>query len=120
MNSKFSLIIMAFYMEYDCKKIFKTGGGSTKDLHTHLLSVHKINLTPSYYFSKHTCYTCTINSLYRISFNVICRSSDIRAGLIATGFKSLHATINILSKMVVDYSRKIRSFLIIEIAGKKM
>ena len=31
----------------DCKKILKIGGGSTKDLYTHLLSVHKINLTPA-------------------------------------------------------------------------
>ena len=54
-----------------------------------------------------------------ISFNVICRSSDIRAGLIATGFKSLPTTVNTVPKMVVDYSKKIRNFLITETASKK-
>ena len=29
----------------DCKWIVTIGSGSTKDLHTHLLSVHKINFT---------------------------------------------------------------------------
>ena len=31
----------------DCKKVLKIVCGSTKGLHTHLLTVHKINLTPA-------------------------------------------------------------------------
>ena len=72
----------------DCKKFLKIGGDSTKGLHTHLLSVHKINLTattisvntrdePPIKIKKNvnqlfsdigarrkitSCYTCTINS----------------------------------------------------------
>ena len=47
-----------------------------------------------------------LTALDGISFNVICCSSDIRASLIATEFKSLPTTVNTVRKMVVDYSKK--------------
>ena len=129
----------------DCKKILKIGGGSTKGLHTHLLSVHKINLTPTAIsvntrdeppIKKNKTLTnyfpilereekplpatlARLTAIDGISFNVICRSSDIRTGLIATGFKSLPTTVKTVRKMVVDYSKKIRSFFITKIASKK-
>ena len=59
-----------------------------------------------------------ITALDGMSFNVICCSTDIRAGLIATGFKILPTTVNTVRKMVEDYSKKIRNFLITEIFGK--
>ena len=99
----------------DCKKILKIGGGSTKDLHTHLLSVYKINHkqatisanTPDEPPTKKTkmltnyfsilereekslpATLARLTSLDGISFNVICRSS-------------LPTTVNTVRKMVVD------------------
>ena len=102
----------------DCKKIFKIGGGSAKGLHTHLLSVHKINLTPATIsantpdepLTKKTktlanyfpilereekslpATLARLTALDGISFNFICRSSDVCAVLSATGFKILFTT----------------------------
>ena len=120
----------------DCKKILKIGGGSTKGLHTHLLSVHKINLTtattsantpdepPTKKSKTLTKYfpileqeekslpatLARLTALDGIPFNVIRRSCDLRAGLRATGFKSLPTTVQTVRKMVVDYSKKNKEF----------
>lgn len=131
----------------DCKKILKIGGGSTKGLYTHLFSIHKINLTTANNSAKTleadeaptkkskplTKYfpmlgqeekslpatLARLTALDGISFNVICHSSDLRAGLTATGFKSLPTTVNTVRKLVVDYSNKIKHSIITEIAHKK-
>ena len=59
-----------------------------------------------------------LTALDGISFNIICCSSDIHAGLIATGYKGLPTTVNTVRKMIVDYSKKKRNLLTTKIAGK--
>ena len=60
-----------------------------------------------------------LTDLDGILLKVVCRSSDICAGPIATRLKSFPTNVNTVRKMVVDYSKNIRNFLITEIAGKK-
>ena len=60
-----------------------------------------------------------LKALDGISFNAKCRSIDLRAGLTASGLKSLPTTFDKVRKMVVDYSQKIKNSVITEIADKK-
>lgn len=129
----------------NCKKILKIGGGSTKGLHTHLLSVHKVNTriapkTPEQtptpkakklktlkeYFPMQDqeekslpATLARLTAIHGVPFNVIIRSNDLRAGLLATGLKNLPTSSNTVRKMVVDYTKKIKNSLTTEIAHKK-
>lgn len=130
-----------------CKKILKIAGGSTKGLHTHLLSIHKIKLTsqesslsttpstskellePKNKKPKITSYFPTTSKKDEclpevfarmaakdgISFNTICNSSDIRAGLVARGFKNVPKSRNTIRKMVLDYYEQVKKLVIKEI-----
>ena len=60
-----------------------------------------------------------LTALDGISFNVICRSCNLREGLISTGFNNLRKAVNTMRKMVVDYCNQIRNSQITKIADNK-
>lgn len=131
----------------DCLKILKIGGGSTKGLHTHLLSVHNIRVTNqpgsakanslledhlkkktkaiTDYVSVLECpekslevTLARLTALDGITFNVLSSSLDLRAGLHAMGFKNLPSSANTVRKIVIEYSHKLRNFIINEMLKK--
>lgn len=53
-----------------------------------------------------------------ISFNTICTSLDIRAGLTARGFLNIPKSPNTIRKMVGDYANKIRALVVADIKSK--
>ena len=134
----------------DCQKVLRTGGGSTKGLHTHLLTVHKNKVgSPSIsvrtkslevesstneknksitdYFpitdNKKLSLGATLarlTALDGIPFYVICNSSDLRAALEAMGFKNLPQSANTMRKIVLEYSKNVRISIISELYKKKI
>jgi|GWRWMinimDraft_12_1066020.scaffolds.fasta_scaffold02566_2 HSP20 family molecular chaperone IbpA len=119
-----------------CNKEIKTVGGSTKGLHTHLQTIHKIDLLKrptgdgessnepvkpskksrvtisSFFVPKNDkSLAATVARLVAVdglSFNVICTSVDIRAGLLAMGHQSIPTSPNTIKTFVVDYAKKLR------------
>lgn len=133
-----------------CYKEIKTVGGSTKGLHTHLKTIHKIDMLKrptddgdessaapapekstkksrvtisSFFVPKNDkSLAATVARLVAVdglSFNVICTSIDIRAGLLATGHQSIPTSPNAIKMLVVDYAKKLRSSVKSEITTAK-
>ena len=132
-----------------CSKIIKTVGGSTKGLHTHLKSVHNINLLakktntsevacsstqqkePARKKTKMTDYfidkdekslaavLSRMTSLDGLPFSIFCTSADIREGLRARGFSDLPTSPNTARKIVMDYSKKVRQYVVNKMMQEK-
>ena len=131
-----------------CKKIIKTHGGSTSGLHTHLKTIHKVNLLKrdvdsptaldSSEFLQKPKPSVTINKFFKrdkmddsllailarmtacdgLSFNIICTSYDIRKGLTARGFSNIPKDHKTIHKMVLNYSKNIRDEIIKELSSR--
>lgn len=126
-----------------CSKEIKCVGGSTSGLHTHLKTIHGINL-------KRKCDTSNaeepstskqpklITSYFKsnkneelskvlarmtardgLSFNTLINSYDIRQGLSARGFENIPKSSNTIRNMVLEYSKIIKNNVISEIANLK-
>lgn len=123
-----------------CNKIMKTVGGSTKGLHTHLSSKHKIDLLrkqtvtsvhaniqtvqpsakkmkiTSYFVDKQEASLAAVLSRMTardgLPFSLFCTSSDIREGLRARGFFDLPKSANTVRSLVMGYSDRVRHAMI--------
>ena len=114
------------------KKTLKFGGGSTKGLHIHMLSVHNVKLeSPAQpnitgesisdkppkkksnllteYFSILEREDKTLHATLacltapdRLPFNVICFSTDLCATLTAMGFRNLATSVNKILNYVIE------------------
>jgi len=133
-----------------CSKIIKTIGGSTKGLHTHLKSVHKIDLLakkasasevassstqlpqqPARKKTKMTDYfidkeekslaavMSRMTSVDGLPFSILCTSADIREGLRARGFSDLPTSSNTARRIVMDYSKKVRQYVVNKMMQEK-
>lgn len=114
----------------DCKKILKISGGSTKGLHTHLLSVHKEQVntnqaidcaksvikstgTIQKYLEQDAHDEKTLNATIArlaavdgLSFKTICESNDLRRLFKAEGYKNIPTSPNTVRLIVSDYYKK--------------
>lgn len=130
-----------------CNNLLKTLGGSTKGLHTHLISKHnkKMNLPESSninsnerempslpptkrkisnYFlpsEKSSCdkVLARMTALDGLSFNFFVNSHDLRQLLISKGYNDLPTSVTTIRNRVVNYSLQIRERLIKEICQYK-
>ena len=131
-----------------CSKILKTNSGSTKGLHTHLKIAHKIDLLKrnaarddaetsknaeseavprkkiTDYFSHKDEKTlratlARMTARDGMSFEIFCKSADLRECLRAREFSDVPSSPNTIRKNVFDYSNRIRSFIMDEMAYQK-
>ena len=131
-----------------CKKIIKKHGGPTSGLHTHLKTIHRVNLlkrdvgSPTVLGSSELLQTSkpsvTMNNFFKsdkidgsllailvrmtacdgLSFNLICTSYDIRKGLTASGFFNIPKDHKTIHKMVFNYSKNMRDEVIKELSSR--
>lgn len=132
-----------------CNAVLKTLGGSTKGLHTHLMSKHnkkindntsnlpgpsnindsKVEVPPmkrkiSNYFLPSEKSLCDVilawmTVLDGLSFNLFVISQDLRQLLISRGYNDLPTSVTAICNRVVNYSLQIRERLIKEICQYK-
>ena len=132
-----------------CSKILKTIKGFIKGLHTHLKTVHEIDLLKhnaarddaktsknveseavprkkiTDYFS-HKYEKTLQDTLARITarddmlFEIFCKSADLRECLRVRGFSDVPSSPNTMRKNVIDYSNRICSFIKDEMANQKI
>ena len=132
-----------------CSKILKTICGSIKGLHTHLKTAHEIDLLKrntarkdaetsknaeseavprkkiTNYFSHKDEKTlqatlARMTARDSMSFAIFCKSADLRECLKARGFSDVPSSPNTICKNVIDYSNRIRSFIMDEMTYQKI
>ena len=122
-----------------CSKILKTIGGSTKGLHTHLKTAHEIDslkrntaqddaetsknveseavprkkITDCFSLKDEKTLQATLARMAArdgMSFEIFCKTVDLRECLRARGFSDVSSSPNTIRKNVINYSNRIRSF----------
>lgn len=132
-----------------CSKEIKCCGGSTSGLHTHLKTIHKVNLKTKsdtavntekdassssqsqpkkitlcdYFKSKKTEQLCEILARMvardGLPFRIFSSSEDIRKGLVARGYQDIPKSAAIIKSMTIEYSKSVRNKIINEISTLK-
>ena len=122
-----------------CAKEIKCTGGSTSSLHTHLKTIHGLNLKKkcesphdvessvskqpklliTNYFKNNKNEKLSEVLARSLSFNIFIKSYDIREGLKARGFKDIPKSAVTIKNMVLKYSNIIKQSTVHEISRLK-